>query len=57
MREVNDDLLGGIESGVRETLTFFINGVRREDSYDRLSPLSAIQWVPLPGCDVVVLPL
>jgi protein-disulfide isomerase len=37
------DLLGGIESGVPGTPTFFVNGMRHEDSYDRLSLLSAIQ--------------
>jgi protein-disulfide isomerase len=42
-RRIERDLQGGIESGVPGTPTFFINGVRHEDSYDRLSLLSAIQ--------------
>ena len=53
---IEDDLLGGVESGVRGTPTFFINGVRHEGSHDKKSLLPAIQEVAaslLPDQDVV----
>lgn len=40
---IERDLQGGIESGVPGTPTFFVNGLRHEDSYDRLSLLDAVQ--------------
>jgi protein-disulfide isomerase len=40
---IERDLRDGVESGVRGTPTFFINGVRHEGSADRESLLSAIR--------------
>src|SRR5579864_6880022 len=41
--KIEEDLLGGVQSGVRETPTFFINGARHEGDYDRQSLLSTIR--------------
>ncbi len=40
---VQDDLAGGIRSGVQGTPTFFINGARHEGSYDLETLLAAIE--------------
>ena len=40
--KIEDDLLGGLQSGVQGTPTFFINGVRYEGSYDKESLLGTI---------------
>jgi len=40
--KIENDLLGGVQSGVPGTPTFFINGVRHEGNYDKESLLSAI---------------
>ena len=42
-QRVQDDLVGGIRSGVQGTPTFFINGARHDDSYDLESLLTAIE--------------
>lgn len=40
---VENDMLGGLESGVQGTPSFFVNGVRYEGSYDKESLLSRIR--------------
>jgi protein-disulfide isomerase len=45
---IERDLREGVESGVRGTPTFFINGVRHEGSYDRESLLSVIRTAATP---------
>jgi protein-disulfide isomerase len=45
---IEGDLLGGVQSGVRGTPTFFINEVRFEGSPDRESLLSTIQEAAAP---------
>ena len=42
-RKIDRDLRDGVQSGVRATPTFFINGVRHEGSLDRNSLLSMIR--------------
>ena len=39
---VREDVVGGLESGVTGTPTFFINGVRYEDAYDFDSLMAAL---------------
>jgi protein-disulfide isomerase len=46
--KIERDLREGVESGVRGTPTFFINGVRYEGSYDRESLLSVIRTAATP---------
>jgi protein-disulfide isomerase len=46
--QIEDDLLGGIQSGVRGTPTFFINGGRSEGSPDREFLLSTIEEAAAP---------
>ncbi len=40
---VREDFLSGVRSGVNGTPTFFINGVRHDDSYDLETLLAAIE--------------
>src|SRR5213080_379375 len=40
---VREDFLSGVRSGVNGTPTFFINGVRRDDSYELEARLAAIE--------------
>ncbi len=40
---VRSDFMGGVKSGVNGTPTFFINGVRHDDSYDFDALLAAIE--------------
>jgi protein-disulfide isomerase len=40
---VHEDFLSGVRSGVNGTPTFFINGVRQDDSYELGALLAAIQ--------------
>ena len=40
---VNEDFMSGVRSGVNGTPTFFINGVRHDDSYDFEILLGALQ--------------
>ena len=58
-QRIERDLQGGIESRVPRTPTFFINAVRHEDSYDRLSLLSAIKERPIRCrlCELLLRPL
>jgi protein-disulfide isomerase len=40
---VREDFLSGVRSGVNGTPTFFINGVRHDDSYELEALLAAIE--------------
>ena len=40
---VREDFLSGVRSGVAGTSTFYINGVRHDDSYDLPVLLTALQ--------------
>jgi protein-disulfide isomerase len=40
---VHEDFLSGVRSGVNGTPTFFINGVRHDDSYELETLLAAIE--------------
>jgi len=40
---VRDDFMSGVKSGVNGTPTFFINGVRYDESWDRDSLLAALK--------------
>jgi protein-disulfide isomerase len=40
---VRDDFMSGVRSGVNGTPTFFINGVRHDDSYDADTLLAAME--------------
>ena len=40
---VREDFLSGVRSGVNGTPTFFINGVRHDDSYELETLLAAIE--------------
>ena len=40
---VHEDFLSGVRSGVNGTPTFFINGLRHDDSYGSETLLSALQ--------------
>jgi protein-disulfide isomerase len=40
---VHDDFLGGVRSGVNGTPTFYINGVRHDDSFDTETLLVALR--------------
>ena len=42
---VHDDFMGGVRSGVNGTPTFYINGVRYDDSYDLETLLAALERV------------
>ena len=46
--QIEGDLLGGAQSGVRGTPTFFINGMRYEGSPDKESLLSTIREAAAP---------
>jgi protein-disulfide isomerase len=43
MNRVREDFLSGVRSGVNGTPTFFINGVRHDDSYELETLLAAIE--------------
>jgi protein-disulfide isomerase len=45
---VREDFLSGVRSGVNGTPTFFINGLRHDDSYDRDTLLAAIERAEQP---------
>jgi protein-disulfide isomerase len=53
-RRIEDDLLGGVQSGVRGTPTLFINGVRFEGSPELDSILGAIREAASPSTKLVV---
>ena len=40
---VHEDFIGGVRSGVNGTPTFYINGVRHDDSYERETLLAALE--------------
>ena len=40
---VRSDFLSGVRSGVNGTPTFYVNGVRHDDSYDSATLLGALQ--------------
>jgi len=40
---VHDDFLSGVRSGVNGTPTFYINGIRHDDSFDTETLLTALQ--------------
>ena len=40
---VHEDLMSGVRSGVEGTPTFFVNGVRHDDSYEAETLLGALQ--------------
>ena len=40
---MHEDFLSGVRSGVNGTPTFFINGVRHDDSYELETLLAAIE--------------
>jgi protein-disulfide isomerase len=40
---IHEDFMSGVRSGVNGTPTFFINGVRHDDSYDFETLLSAVE--------------
>jgi protein-disulfide isomerase len=40
---VHEDFLSGVRSGVNGTPTFFINGVRHDDSYELETLLAAVE--------------
>jgi len=40
---VREDFLSGVRSGVNGTPTFFINGVRHDDSYELETLLAAVE--------------
>ncbi len=44
-KKVQEDIMGGIKSGVNGTPTFFINGVRFDGSYQLDSLLEAIEKI------------
>jgi protein-disulfide isomerase len=44
---VQEDMVSGVESGVKGTPTFFINGVRHRGGYDLDSLLQALQVAPV----------
>ncbi len=41
--KIEEDVRGGIRSGVNGTPTFFINGTRHDDSYDFETLLAAVE--------------
>ncbi len=41
---VHEDFLSGVRSGVNGTPTFYINGVRHDDSYEFETLLDALEW-------------
>lgn len=43
MPRVREDFMGGVRGGVNGTPTFFINGVRHDESYDFKTLLEAVQ--------------
>ncbi|HEY6356786.1 MAG TPA: thioredoxin domain-containing protein [Vicinamibacterales bacterium] len=46
---VREDFLSGVRSGVNGTPTFFINGIRYDDSWDLAALLEALEAVSTPG--------
>jgi protein-disulfide isomerase len=40
---VHEDFMSGVQSGVNGTPTFYINGVRHDDSYDMETLLAALE--------------
>jgi protein-disulfide isomerase len=46
---VHEDFMSGVRSGVNGTPTFFINGVRHDDSYDLETLLSAVERAAVEG--------
>ena len=42
---VHDDFMSGVRSGVNGTPTFYIDGVRYDDSYDLETLLAALERV------------
>ncbi len=46
---VHEDFMSGVRSGVNGTPTFFINGVRHDDSYDLETLLSALERAAVEG--------
>lgn len=45
---VNEDFMSGVRSGANGTPTFFINGLRYDDSYDLATILTAIEEAIVP---------
>ncbi len=43
---VREDFMGGVRSGVNGTPSFYINGVRHDDSYDLETLLAALEQAP-----------
>jgi protein-disulfide isomerase len=43
---IREDFLSGVRSGVNGTPTFYVNGVRHDDSYDLETLLAAVERVP-----------
>jgi protein-disulfide isomerase len=41
---VREDFMSGIRSGVNGTPTFYINGIRYDDSWDEKTLLASIKW-------------
>jgi protein-disulfide isomerase len=41
---VREDFMSGVRSGVNGTPTFFINGLRHDDSFDAPTLLAALEW-------------
>lgn len=46
-KRINEDVQGGLESGVQGTPTFFINGLRHDGPYDLKTLLAAIEEAEL----------
>jgi protein-disulfide isomerase len=46
---VHEDFMSGVRSGVNGTPTFFINGVRHDDSYEFETLLAAVEAAAAPG--------
>jgi protein-disulfide isomerase len=46
---VHEDFMSGVRSGVNGTPTFFINGLRHDDSYELETLLGALQRAAEPG--------
>jgi predicted DsbA family dithiol-disulfide isomerase len=46
---VHDDFMSGVRSGVSGTPTFYINGVRHDDSYEMETLLAALERAEAPN--------
>jgi protein-disulfide isomerase len=46
---VHEDFMSGVRSGVNGTPTFYINGVRHDDSYEAETLLSALETAAASG--------